>query len=73
MTKHRHAFFSALVQEKEESVKFALTFSFRMVIRTFTIKKKNEISKIQLFFQKNWHRLIASLISFNPILGFKYV
>ena len=67
MTKRKHTFFNALVQEKEETVQFALTFSFRRVIRTFVIKKRPKFSKIQLFSQTNWHRLIASLLSFNPM------
>ena len=42
MTGRRHAFFSALVPGKEESIKFALTFSFRKVIQSLATKKKTE-------------------------------
>ena len=45
--------FSALVPEKvlnKRKTEFALTCSFRKVIRTFAAKKK-ENSKIQLFFK----------------------
>ena len=52
MTKRRHAFFRALVQEKEESVKFALTFSFQKVIRSFAIKKRENLSKFNFFSPK---------------------
>ena len=52
MTKRRHASFSALVQEKEESVKFALTFTFQKVIRSFAIKKtffpRKELAQIDI-------------------------
>ena len=50
MTKRRQGFFSALVEEKEESVKFALTFTFRRMIRTFAIKKKAELFENPAFF-----------------------
>ena len=52
MAKRRHAFFSTLVQEKEESVKFALTFSFRKVIRSFAIKKGRNCRKFNFFSPK---------------------
>ena len=48
MAKRKHAFFGALVQEKEESAKFA--FNFLKVIRTFAIKKKKRNFRKFIFF-----------------------
>ena len=66
MSKRRQSFL-ALWFCKEKKVlnqrknKFALTCSFRKMNSTFAVKKKKNW-KIQLFFQKIWHRLITGLI-----------
>ena len=49
--KTQTGFFSALVHEKE-GVKFALTFSYRKVIRTFAIKKGRDFRKFNIFSPK---------------------
>ena len=49
--------FSAAVQEKEESVEFALTFNFWKMIWAFAIKNKEKFSKIWLFSQKKFAQI----------------